>query len=367
MSVRQSELIVDLSSVEHNLKTLQKKLTNNSSLMPIIKANAYGLGVKKLLEIINKLNISQVAVAIVDEGIFLRELGYKGMIFILNQPFVEEIESIINYNLTPGISTNTFVEALGEFLQEPLNIHIEIGSGMGRTGIHPNRTEEFINKIQNYKNIKIDGLYTHFSCSDCDYDYTKKQIDNFNFSIQVAKNKLGNINYIHACNSAGIVSFPEAHYSLVRPGIMIYGYLPDESLKGKIDLKPSVKLKSKIAYIKEVPKDTSIGYGRTFITNKTTKIATIPLGYADGLPRILSNNGCVVINGNIVPIIGRVCMDSFMADITNIENINIGDEVFIWDNSNILLEDVANKCNTINYEILSTISYRVPRKYVNEK
>lgn len=364
MSVRQSELIVDLGCVEYNLKSLQTALTNNSELMPVIKANAYGLGVHKVLEVINKLEIKQVAVAIVDEGIKLRELGYKGMVFILNQPFIEEIETIVKYNLTPGISTNIFVEKLGEFLKEPFNVHIEIGTGMGRTGIKPNRTEEFIDKILEYKNIKIDGIYTHFSSSDSDENYTKKQISSFEFAVQAAKKKLNCIKYIHACNSAGIVNFPEAHYTLTRPGIMIYGYTPDESLIDKINLEPSVTLKSRVVYLKELDQNASIGYGRTFITNKPTKVATIPLGYADGVRRLLSNNGNIVINNQLAPIVGRVCMDSFMVDVTDVDDVKIGDEVFIWDNKNILLEDVAKKCGTINYEILCTVSERVPRRYV---
>ncbi len=149
---------------------------------------------------------------------------------------------------------------------------------------------------------------------------------------------------------------------MVRPGIMLYGYFPDETLKGKINLKPCCTLKSKISFLKEVESGTSISYGRTYITNKKTKIANVPIGYADGIRRSLSNKGHVVINGKLAPIVGKVCMDSFMIDVTDFDDVKIGDEVYIWDNKNITVEDIANICGTINYEILSTISNRVIRK-----
>lgn len=364
MSVRQSELIVNLRNVEYNIKALQEKLTNDSELMPVIKANSYGLGVEEIIKVIEKMKINKVAVAIVDEGIYLRKLGYKGMIFILNQPFVEEIKSIVEYDLTPGVSTIVFIEEFGKYLNKQHNVHIEVGTGMGRTGIHPDRIEEFIKKVKEYKHINIEGMYTHFSCSDCDEEYTRQQIASFEYAIKKARNNLDNIKYIHACNSAGIVNFPEAHYTLTRPGLMMYGYYPDECLVEKIKLKPSVILKSKVAYIKQVKKNTSIGYGRTYITDKSSIIATIPLGYADGVRRLLSNNGYVLIKKKLAPIIGRVCMDSLMVDITEIKDIQIGENVYIWDNEKITVDDIAKRCNTINYEMISTISNRVPRRYI---
>lgn len=167
---------------------------------------------------------------------------------------------------------------------------------------------------------------------------------------------------MHIGNSAGVIQLKNLPGNMIRPGIMLYGYFPDEALKNKINLQPCCKLKSKISFLKEVDEGTSISYGRTYTTNKKTKIANVPIGYADGIRRSLSNKGNVVINEKIVPIVGTVCMDSFMIDVTQIENVKIGDEVFIWDNKNITVEDIAKQCGTINYEILSTISNRVIRK-----
>jgi len=363
LQIRKSELIIDLSAVKYNIKKIQERLQENANIMPVIKANAYGLGVKEVIKVIEDLNINIVAVAIVDEGIYLRDIGYNGEIFVLNQPYEEEIEKIKEYKLTVGVSAESFIEKLGESLKQ-IKVHIEIGTGMGRTGINPSRTKEFIEKIFKYKNIEIEGIYTHFSSSDIDYEYTKAQINSFNKAISLAKKLLKDIKYIHASNSAGIVNFEEAWYNLVRPGLIIYGYLPDENLIEKIDLKEACILKSIISYFKEVPENTSIGYGRSYITNRKTKIATIPIGYADGIKRSMSNKGNIVINNKLAPIIGKICMDSFMVDVTDIDDIKIGTDVYIWDNKNIKLEDVSKNCDTINYEILSTISDRVVRKYI---
>ena len=359
--MRPTVMEVNLENFKYNIESIKSKLSRGTKIMPVIKANAYGTYINTRLDILNEFDI--VAVAIVDEGEKLRNLGYKKEIFVLNQPDVDEIDTIIKNHLTIGISSSEFVKCLGK-RKEPVKVHIEIGTGMGRTGIHPDRTAEYIDIIKDYKNICIEGIYTHMSSADSDDEYTKKQIKSFDKAINIAKEKLGEIKYIHAGASNGLINFPEAHYNLVRPGIIMYGYESGEGILDKIDLKPVCKLRSKITLLKNVKAGTSIGYSRSFVTEKETKVATIPIGYADGLRRDLSNVGEVVINGKKVKIIGKVCMDSFMADVSNIENVKIGDNVWIWDNENLTLEEVARKCDTINYEIMSTISERVPRVFV---
>jgi alanine racemase len=177
------------------------------------------------------------------------------------------------------------------------------------------------------------------------------------------KNNKIDIKYIHACNSAAILNFPEAHYNMVRPGIMIYGYYPSEELIDSVQLKPSMVLKSQIVFLKEVPENTSISYNRTFITKRPSKIATVPIGYADGFRRSLSNNGFVAVKNQRVPIVGTVCMDMFMIDVTEIPDVRIGDEVRIFDNDLVTVDEIAKRCNTINYEIIATLGTRIPRIY----
>lgn len=258
-----------------------------------------------------------------------------------------------------------FYPNFGKVKSEEFKIHIEIGTGMGRTGISPKRIKEFLDESNKYPNIKIEGIYTHFSCSDTDEEYTKKQIASFKEAVSVVQEEIKDLKYIHCCNSAGILNFKEAHFNLVRPGIILYGYYPNDNLKEKINLKPAVTLKSKISFLKEVEAGTSISYGRTFVTKRKSKIATVQLGYADGIRRCLSNKGEIIINNEKAPIVGTVCMDCFMVDVTDLKEVKVGDEVFIWDNKNITVEDIAKIYGTINYEVISTISNRVVREYVN--
>lgn len=361
--VWEAKLEINLNDIFHNINEIKKIVGPDVNIMPIIKDNGYGTYLNTRIKDLENFGINIVGVAIVDEGIKLRELGYTGDILILNQPMDTEIEAAHKYNLIIGVGSIEFLNALGKHQYE-FKIHMEIGTGMGRTGIRPSKTEEYIEVASKYPNIIIDGIYTHFSCSDCDEEYTRKQINSFKTALDVAKTKISTLRYIHCCNSAGILSFKEAHFNLVRPGLILYGFYPDESLKEKINLKPSIKLKSKISFLKTVPEGTSISYGRTFITKRESKIATVPLGYADGIRRTLSNKGKVVINGKIAPIIGTVCMDCFMVDVTDLEDVNVYDDVYLWDNENIFVEDIAKIYGTINYEVISTISQRVRREFV---
>ena len=350
---------VNLENFKYNVKQIQEYVGKDVDLMPVIKANGYGTYVNKNIDILNMFNI--VAVANVDEAVFLRSMGYENEIFVLNQPFETEIKKIIDYNIVVGISSYDFANKLAE-TNKNVKVHVEIGTGMGRTGVHPYKIEKFLNSLA--PNIEVEGIYTHFSAADIDEEYSMHQLHSFNIAVQKAKDILGDIKYIRAAASNALLNIPEAHFNLVRPGIILYGYPGADDTFEKINLKPVAKLKATVTFLKTVDKGTSIGYGRSFITQKQTKVATVPIGYADGFRRDFSNGWKVLINGKKVPIIGKICMDSFMADVTELEDVKIGDEVIIWDNENITLEELAEKCNTINYEILCTISERVPRLFM---
>lgn len=362
---RQTELLINLEAMEHNYKEIQK-LHPDKKILPVLKASGYGIGARNVKAFIERLNIDIIGTAFVDEGIIQREkLGYSGEIVVLNQPAKEEISNIIKYDITPGVCYIEFLEELNNEATKAnkiVNVHIEIETGMGRTGIQIENLNGFIEKSKQLRNIKITGIYTHFATSDTDLEYTKKQMEIFSKAVKYVKNEINTIKYVHCANSAAIIRLKELPGNMVRPGIMLYGYMPYDSIKPNIELKPACILKSKISFIKTVEEGTSISYGRTFITKKKSKIANVPIGYADGIRRNLRDNGKVVIKGKLVPIVGTICMDSFMIDVTDIEKVEIGDDVFIWDNENIKLEDIAKECGTINYEILSTISNRVIRK-----
>lgn len=352
---RPTVMEVNLENFKYNIEQI-KKLANNTKLMPVIKANGYGTHINKNLEIIKEFDI--VAVAIVDEAIELRDLGYTGEIFVLNQPSIQEIDRIIDYKITVGICSLDFVRNVNK----KMKIHLEIETGMGRTGVSLEELENFILEVKKNENLEVEGIYSHLSSADFDEEYTQEQLYKFKEAKKIAEKSFKNIKYFHISASNGILKYKEGLYNLVRPGIIMYGY---PSFDGaKIDIKPIAKLKSKITFLKEVEEGTSISYSRKFITKRKTKVATIPIGYADGIRRILTNSGEVVIKGKKAPIIGSVCMDSFMVDVTDIPSVNIGEEVYIWDNKIITLEELAQKCGTINYEILATISDRVPRIFV---
>lgn len=352
---------VNIENFIYNYEQIKNFVGEAVDIMPVFKDNAYGSFINHNIELINKLDIKIIGVAIIDEGIKLRELGYTGDILVLNQPFFEEICFADKYNLTVSVASisllNKLVNSNGNY-----KIHIEIETGMGRTGLKLEELEEFLEIAKNSKNILVEGIFTHFSSSDSDINYTNKQIAVFAKAVNIAKEKI-NLKFVHCCNSAGIINFTDAHFNLVRPGLILLGYYPDEKLKNKIHLKPVLTLKSKISFLKEVPENTYISYSKDFCTNRISKIATVPIGYADGLRRSLSNKGNVVINGKIAPIVGKICMDCFMVDVTEI-NANVNDEVYIWDNENISVEDIARMYDTINYEVISSLSERIPRNFI---
>ena len=355
--MRTTIMEVDINKFKNNVNSVQKYI-GNKKIMPIIKANAYGTYINKRLDVINEFDI--VGVAIIDEAIELRELGYEKEIFILNQPGIDDIENILKYNITIGLSSYEFLNELLKINKE-IKVHLEIETGMNRTGIKLTELEEFVSKINS--NILVEGIYTHLSSADYDVEYTNKQLKLFEEAVTKVKSKFKNIKYIHSLASNGLLNYNDNISNLVRAGIVLYGYDSFEGMKNIIDVEPICKLKTKINFIKEINKGESVSYSRKFIADKNMTLATIPIGYADGLRRDLFNKGKVTINGKLANIIGSICMDSCMVDITDIEDAKVGDTVYIWDNKLISLENIANDCDTINYEILSIISYRVPRIY----
>ncbi len=355
---------INVNNFKHNIEQIKNKLNPNTIIMPIMKANAYGTYINTRLDIVNEFQI--IGLATVDEGVEMRNLGYEKEIFILNQPAASEIGKISENNLIIGISSKEFLQEIQKQSKE-IRVHIEIETGMGRTGITLEQIPSFMKQINQSNRIKIEGIYTHLSSPDIDPLYTKEQLRTFNKAVERITAQVEGIKYIHANASNGMINFPEAHYNLVRPGMIMYGYESATGVQEKIELKPVAKLKSKITFLKAVQEGISISYGKTYTTQRESKIATVPIGYADGFRRCHSNNGYVVIGNQKVPIVGKVCMDSFMVDVTELKEVQVGDDVWIWDNEKITLEEVANRCDTINYEIISTISNRVPRVFVNAK
>ena len=366
--MRDTCLEINLKQISENIKKIKEYTKGKVEIAPVLKADAYGEGAVHFKKVLEENNITTIAVALTDEAIALRNAEFKQKILVLNELLEADLEEIIKYNLTPRISVYEMAEKLNNLAKQTdkvIDIHIEIDTGMGRTGIKPEEAEEYVKKIKQLENLKIEGIFTHFASADSNPEYTNFQIRIFNDTVKKLERQGTKFKYIHSSASSGMLNYLEkTNGNMIRPGITVYGYMPTEDIPNKIGVKPTAVLKSKVVFIKDVEKGTSISYGGKYITPRESKIATIPIGYADGIRRSLSNKGRVYINGKYAPIVGIICMDDFMVDVTDIPNIKVGDEVIIWDNENITLNEIATLCDTINYEILCTIGKRVTRKYI---
>ncbi len=360
-----SKLQINLSNLAYNIKQIENKVKRNTKIIAVIKSDGYGNGANNLINTLINNNIDTVAVANAIEGSYIRSISEGINILILNQPLVKDVDLIVDNNLIVGSCDKDFLKELNLVASKKgivSKIHLEIDTGAGRNGVLLNDVHDIVEFILTLKNIELDGIYTHFTCSDSDDEYTLNQIEKFNNSIDIVKSFGINVK-AHASNSAAIINYPEANYDYVRPGLILYGYYPDESIKGRIDLKPVEQWISEISYIKIVPSGSAISYNKTFITTRETKLAIVPVGYADGYRRRFSNKAEVVINGKRARVIGMVCMDMIMVDVTDID-AKLGDKVYLFDNKLVTVDELAKIADTISYEILVGIGKRVEREYI---
>ncbi len=360
--LRPTWIEVNLDAIKHNIKQVRRELSSDTKIMAVVKAGGYGHGAVQVAKAAVKTGVDCLGVATVSEGIKLRKADVKAEILILGTLATNQIEEVFEYDLTPTIYSYQMAKNLSAF-QKELKIHIKIDTGMGRIGLLPKEARKEIIRISELPYIEIEGLFTHFAKSDTDLAYTQKQIDQFNQIIDFLKEKGLDIPLIHSSNSAAIINYPQAHYDLVRMGIILYGLYPDPSLEGKLDLLPALSWKAKIVNLKKVEAGRGISYGSTYITQKATQVGTLPVGYHDGYWRGLSGKTEVLIKGQRAEVIGTICMDQMMVDLTGID-VSIGDQVVLIGQSGeeeITATDLATKVNTINYEVISRIAPRVPR------
>lgn len=354
---------IDLKALTHNLKAAKKK-TGNGNILAVVKADAYGHGAVEVSRHLIKNGVSFLGVAYTKEAIALRESGISTPILVFFDR--DNINECLQYNLTPvvfDLKTARKFSSAAFRLKRHMSIHVKVDTGMGRVGIPCSAALAEIIKIASLKNIKLEGLMSHFSEADLkDKEFADLQLNRFISLRKDLKKKKIAFKHLHIANSAAVLTMPDAHMNMVRPGIMLYGYAyPD--VKG---LKPVLSLKSRIVLLKKVPRGTPISYGRTFITKRRSTIATIPVGYADGYSRKLSGNSEVLINGKRAPIAGRVCMDTIMADVTDITGVSYKSEAVLigrQGSERITADDIADKTGTIPYEVLTSIGQRVKRVY----
>lgn len=363
-----SYIEIDLSSLYYNFWQIKKYVGEKTKILMIVKSNAYGHGILPSSFLNFKTGIDMLGVANIEEAINLCKRKVKLPILILSYILPEEIPLVIKYNLRQTVGDWEMVKKLSELAQKrkkKVKIHIKIDTGMGCIGIPYKEAVEFVRKVKVLKGIEIEGIFSHFAQAEKKNKFfSLKQIQRFKKIIQELENMQIKISLRHMANSAGILNLQESHFNMIRPGLILYGLLPSNEVSYKINLKPVLSLKTKIIYLKEVEKGQSISYDRTYITTKRTKIGIIPLGYADGYRRDLSNKGEVLVCGRRVPVIGRIRMDQTILNVTNIPEIKIGDEVVVigqQGKEKITVEEIAKKTNTIPYEIICGLSSRIRR------
>ena len=368
-------LEINLDNLISNYNEIRKIVNPNTKIMPVIKANAYGHGSIELAKLYEQIGADRLAVSIITEAVELRKAGIKLPIQLLSYTPEWQLELVVDYDIIQGIYSYKDAKLLSDVAKtkgKVAKIHIKIDSGMGRIGFLPNEDSiAEIVKISELPNIEIEGMFTHFAKADeKDKTFTRIQYERFKWVSDKLEEKDINLKIKHVSNSASIIDLPEYNLDLVRPGIILYGFYPSEDVKkDKINLKQAMTLKAKISNIKTVPKATGISYGHIYSTDKESLIATIPIGYADGYTRMLTGKGYVCIKDRRVPIVGRICMDQMMIDVTDIDDLNIGDEVvlFGYDNDNYpRVDDLASLLGTINYEFICMMGRRIPRVYIKD-
>jgi len=367
---------INLDNIAHNVREIRRITNKKAEIMGVVKADAYGHGVMGVVRTLLDNGVTRLAVSMLDEAIQLRKFGIEVPILILSYTDPIRAEEIILNDVTQTVFSHELAKALSDAavkLGKKAKIHIKIDTGMTRVGFMPGYSAvKNVVEISKLPGIIIEGLFTHFASADeKDKSYTYMQFERF-MSICSELGRIGvHIPVKHVCNSAGLMEFPEMHLDMVRPGIIMYGLYPSEEVdKSKISLKPAMTLKANVILVKEVEKNTCISYGRIFTTKRDSKIATIPIGYADGYSRLLNNKGKVLINGEFAPVVGRICMDQCMVDVTDLRSeVHVGDEVVIFGRqgeNEITVEEVARDMGTINYEVVCVVGKRIPRVYLKD-
>ncbi len=369
-SLRPTWAEVNLENFKENILT-SARLAPGAGVMPVVKANAYGIGAVEASRAALSLPVVKgLAVATPDEAVQLRDAGITAMVLVLGPLTAEATRAMVERDISFAVTSLEGLrdaEAAGAALGRRARVHVKVETGMGRVGMPPGpELGAALAELASLQNVEAEGMFTHFSVADVDRGYTVRQMEAFEEALRQAQEAGVRPKYRHAANSAAIMDFPRAHLDLVRPGIMIYGSYPDESLSGKAVLKPVLSLVSHVSHVKRLPAGYSVGYGRTYHTTRETNIVTVPVGYADGYPRLCSNRGFMLLHGKRFPIAGRVCMDQTMLDVGD-EQVKRGDRVTLIGadgDSVVTVDEVAALSGTIAHEVLTGLTARVPRIYM---
>lgn len=362
---------INLAAVRFNINNIQKKLGENIELMAIVKCNAYGHGAIEVSRQALNIGVKALGVSSLYEGIELRDIFKDIPIIVLSAGMSGQAEEFIEYNLSPVVCTWQMTNALADAARKRgtrAKVHIKVDTGMGRIGVWHERADEFTRQVHKMPDIEIEGICSHFATSDeQNLDFAKQQFEWFNRCLEKIKDLP--IRFKHISNTAAIFNLPEAHLNMVRPGLSIYGVSPSEYVKDVEKLRPALSLKTKVAFLKTIPKGRTLSYARTYKTEKEMKVATLPVGYGDGYPLSLSNKAYVLIRGKKARILGAVTMDQIMVDVTDIKDVKTEDIAVLigkQGDEEITATEIARMAGTIPYEIFTSINKRVQRVYLDK-
>lgn len=365
---------IDLDAIVSNMERMKNRMKDNARIMAVIKADGYGHGAVQVAEMLEGYDyIWGFAVATLDEAVVLRSANIKKPILVLGCVFPDQYMEMLKNDIRMNVYTEEMAESISQMAFQTgrtAYMHIKLDTGMGRLGFDiTDESVDAIERIGRLKNVCMEGIFTHFAKADeADKTFTQVQLDRFCRMRDALKDREVSFTFEHCANSAAIIDVPEAEFNLVRAGISTYGLYPSEEVcKDNLRLKPAMSLKSHVAFVKEIEAGTPISYGGTFVAGQKMKVATIPVGYADGYPRSLSNKGYVLIRGKKAPIVGRICMDQFMVDVTKIDGVSFGDRVTmigVDGNEKITVEMLGDLSGRFNYEFICDLGKRIPRIYV---
>ncbi len=369
--MRPTVAVIDLKAIRSNVQSVVQKV-KPARVMAVVKANAYGHGMPEVAKTALDAGADYLAVALVEEGIGLREAGILEPTLIFGGFFPDQAKLFVQYDLDATLYSVRNGEALAKaarLLGRRARVHVKIDTGMGRVGVPWEKAADFVAEVAAMDALELVGVYTHFATSDeRDKTFANLQLERFRWVLKQIESRGISIPIKHAANSGAILDMPEAYFDMVRPGIMLYGYYPSFETTESVPLQPAMAFRSRVLFVKEVEKGTSVSYGRKFVAPRKTTIATIPVGYADGYNRLLTNQGEVLIAGKKYPVVGRVCMDQILVDLGPGSQVREGDDVLLFGKTpagEVSVYDICRKLGTIPYEVTCWVSGRVPRIYVN--
>lgn len=359
---------VDLDALRWNFQQVRRKAGPQVKILSMVKANAYGHGACAVAKTLAEAGSDAFGVATLEEGIELRKGGIQSPILIMAGVYPEHLDELVQNNLASAVCELEMLrrlELLARSRGLSLNFHLKVDTGMWRLGLLASELDSWLPDLGKLKALKLEGVFSHFSETEgVERNYTQSQLELFQQVLRRLCAAGYNPPLIHMAKSAGVIAFPSSHFTMVRPGLMLYGAYPSPEMVSQVTLKPALSWKTRMLQLKKVPKGSSISYGQTFVTKRESLIATLPLGYADGYHRLLSNRAVVLVRGQRAPVVGRVCMDLTMVDVTDIRGVVEEDEVVLLGAQGgevILADEMARWAETISYEIFTSISARVPR------